>query len=94
MKHNRFEKVNSQLKYWFPDRNDKYKIHCDKRLHSVRLLKQDNSNYDTREPKIRRKSVEDILELLSSWDVPTRYYSRSWKYRSRFSKQYMKNRER
>lgn len=92
MKHNRFERVDKQSKYWFKDKNDKYKIHCDKRLHSIRLLKQDSIKYDTREPAIRYKAKYDVLETLVWWERPDRYYSRSWKYRSRFPKQYMKNR--
>ena len=91
MKHNRFERIDVESTQWFGWGHDKYKIHSNKRLNSLRLLKQVDSLYDTREPAIRIKSTEH-LEILSWHEVPERHYSNGWKYRSRFPKQYLRNR--
>jgi len=81
MKHNRFEKVSQELLH--SGCNPKYRVHNHKRLQSYRLLRQDRVIYDTREPRLRRKSVEEVLETLAAWEVPERGYLRSWKYRKK-----------
>ena len=91
MKHNRFERIDIESDQWTGRNHAKYKIRSYKRLNSLKLLKQVNSLYDTREPAIRTKSTLH-LEILRWWEVPRRHYSNGWKYRSRFPKQYLRNR--
>ena len=85
MKRNRFEPVE--------DRSNKYILNNNRRLSSKRLLKQNTSKGDPEEPIIRKRTLGSLKYFI--WhDFPERGYYRSWKYRSRFNKQYLRHRRR